>query len=127
MVFEENENKNRRFFRDIGEFLRLSRNANLSLYWSDRRHRSPSCGPEVPPEVTMPHARSACETLQDFVELHYPQLQILGVPEKYWPTLFNKLKNEVSTEAGGNGTTEQTLGFPVLRHLGGLREAVCLS
>ena len=44
----------------------------------------------------MPHARSACETLDDFVELHYPQLQILGVPQKYWPTLFNKLKNEVS-------------------------------
>lgn len=45
----------------------------------------------------MPHARSACETLDDFVELHYPQLQILGVPQKYWPALFNKLKNEVST------------------------------
>ena len=46
-------------------------------------------------ESKMPHARSACETLDDFVELHYPQLQILGVPQKYWPVLFNKLKNEV--------------------------------
>ncbi len=43
----------------------------------------------------MPHARSVCESFEDFVELHYPQLHISGVPQKYWATLFNKLKNEV--------------------------------
>ena len=35
------------------------------------------------------------ELLESFVEIHKKQLASLGLPEIYWATLFNKLKNEV--------------------------------
>jgi hypothetical protein len=34
------------------------------------------------------------ELTENFIELHKNQLIACGVPEIYWPTLFNKLKDE---------------------------------
>ena len=34
-------------------------------------------------------------TVQEFVELHKPQLTSSGVPERFWSTLHHKLKSEV--------------------------------
>jgi hypothetical protein len=34
------------------------------------------------------------ELTEKFIELHKSQLQSAGVPEIYWQSLFNKLRNE---------------------------------
>lgn len=34
---------------------------------------------------------------EQFVEVHEPQLRTSGVPEVFWPSLAEKLKNEVSS------------------------------
>ncbi|CAH1799086.1 unnamed protein product [Owenia fusiformis] len=42
----------------------------------------------------MPHVEDSFD-FPKFVELHKPQLDTSGVPERYWETLYLKLKNEV--------------------------------
>jgi hypothetical protein len=36
------------------------------------------------------------ELVQSFIALHSSQLKSSGVPEIYWPTLFRKVKDEVT-------------------------------
>jgi len=45
----------------------------------------------------MPHAKSCCETMDEFVALHQVQLLSSNVPEHLWESLYLKLKLEVHT------------------------------
>lgn len=46
----------------------------------------------------MPHAKSGCESMEEFVSLHRVQLEHSGIPEHLWNSLFIKLKLEVLIE-----------------------------
>lgn len=43
----------------------------------------------------MPHAKSICENMEEFISLHRIQLEQSGIPEHFWNSLFIKLKLEV--------------------------------
>lgn len=51
--------------------------------------------PIVQQQEAMPHATRPSQTMDDFLSLHKAQLASSGIPERYWETLFTKMKNEV--------------------------------
>ena len=44
----------------------------------------------------MPHATPQSMSFTEFVKTHRAQLDKCAIPERYWCTLYNKLKDEVS-------------------------------
>jgi len=46
---------------------------------------------------TMPHAKSCCESMDEFVALHKVQLLASDIPEHFWNSLYSKLKFEVES------------------------------
>ena len=45
--------------------------------------------------INMPVNNCSSFNFTDFVKLHKVQLEDSAVPDKYWPALFEKLKDEV--------------------------------
>jgi len=46
-------------------------------------------------DYIMPHAKSSCESMDEFIALHKVQLLSSSIPEHLWESLYLKLKLEV--------------------------------
>ena len=79
-------------------FFRCSNCSYLRCWCSSSMPPSPSPSPS--PLIPSPPSSwsSSGMDLSQFVQFHRPQLQSSGVPEAQWETLFNKLKDSVSTQ-----------------------------
>lgn len=59
----------------------------------------------------MPHAKSICENMEEFISLHRIQLEQSGIPEHFWNSLFIKLKLE-KFDAGLDFIMQQVVEEP---------------